>query len=105
LIAFSLLFVTPICQIIFLILKIKGIIKLQDGLIAVFTFILGITLTIAGWNLVEADVHPDPGPRCEIIPAAFVFGGLFVTIVFTPVIEPAFFIVKKLIKKKSPSIA
>lgn len=104
LIAFSLLFVATICQIIFLILKIKGIIKLQDGLIAVFTFILGITLTIVGWNLVESDVHPGPGPRCEIIPTAFVFAGLFITIVATPVIELIFFIVKRLIRAK-PYIA
>lgn len=103
--AFSLLFVAPICQIVFLTLKIKDLVRLPDGLVAVFTFILGIALTILGWNLVEADVHPDPGPKCEIIPTAFVFVGLFVTIVLTPLIELAFFIVKKLIKRKSPPIA
>jgi hypothetical protein len=101
LIAFSLLFVAPICQIIFLSLKIKSLIKLPEGLIAVFAFILGIALTIVGWNLVEEDVHPGPGPRCEIIPTAFMFAGLFFTIIVTPIIELIFSIVRWLRGKKS----
>jgi len=99
-VALLVLLMVPIFQIALLTLKIKEIVKLADGLIAVFTFILGIALTIVAWNLVEADVHPRSGPGCEIIPTAFIFAGLFITIIVTPVIELIFFIVRRLIRKK-----
>jgi hypothetical protein len=93
--AFLLLLVAPVFQIIFLTLKISGRIKIPPGIIAVLAFILGIALSIASMYLVDWDIHPNPsGPRCGVIPGAFLFAGVFIITVTTPVIELIFFAIK-----------
>jgi len=103
--ALLLLFIAPLFQIILLTLKIKDRIRIPAGVTAILTYILGIVLPIASMYLVESDVHPDPsGPRCSIISASFLMIGVFITVIFTPVIEFIFFIIRRLKKQHLHSI-
>jgi hypothetical protein len=102
--ALLLLFIAPVFQIILLTLKIRGRINPPAGVIAILTFILGITLSIVSMNLVESDIHPNPiGPKCGTILAAFLFAGFFITAVATPIIELIFFAINRFIRKGNSS--
>ncbi len=105
-IAFFLLFIAPIFQIVFSILKINGRVRLPSGVIALITFFIGIGLSIASTLVVEANIPVNPsGITCGTLAAAFLFAGFFITAIATPVIGLFFFLVGRLSNRnKSPNV-
>ena len=89
-----LLFAAPILQVIFLALKAAGKIKIPSGLIAVFTFLLGILLSITAAKLSMPHIKC---LDCGLVSFAFLFIGLVITAVATPVIELIYFVISRLI--------
>jgi len=81
------LFIAPVLQIILSMLRINGRISTPIGAIVVWTFIAGIILTVISVLIVSHNIPHNPHSiRCGTIDAAFLFCGLFITIVSIPII-------------------
>jgi len=108
LIAFSLLFVAPVFQIILSVLRIFDRLTIPLGVIAFLAFLLGIVLSIVSMNSNEFKIPPDASSTgcvdCGMVAASVLIIGFFVTLISTPVIAFIGFVIYRL-KHKDKIIA
>ena len=94
-----LLFVPPILQIIFSILHISNKIKTPLGVIAFLTLVFGIIFSVLASHLGEKQVISNRKDGhcldCGLVGVVFLFLGVFLTIITTPVILALFILIKR----------
>jgi hypothetical protein len=86
LISLLLLIIAPIGQIVVSALKISGRITLHLSVITFLAFIAGIILSIAGMQIVTIDIQSTQKVHCGILPFAFLFTGIFIAFIASPII-------------------
>lgn len=93
------LFVPPILQIIFSILHITNRIKTPLGVIAALTLFLGIIFSVLVSNFEEQQVVSSRKDGhcldCGLVGVVFLFFGVFLTIIITPVFLALFILIKR----------
>jgi len=96
-----LLFLAPAIQIILSILRLKGTLKLPQGVTAIIAFASGVAFTIISINIFDIESGQTlKGPRCGMGEFAVLLLGSFVILIFTPLIEAIFYFITKFRNKQ-----
>lgn len=95
-----LLLIAPIFQIVLSVLRIKGRLSMSLIYIAGYALALGIGLTTLSVYIISDDTQANSvASRCGTIEAAFMFMGIFITIIFIPIIGLASYLYYRIDKQ------
>ena len=98
-----LIFIAPIFQIIVSILRVTRVILVPLYLIFASTILLGFTLSFTAMGSI-LDNMPGTGPHCGMPAMGVLFGGIFITLITSPIISLVVFLINRSINNREAAV-